>query len=202
MALPMVHLLAAQAWAQDKAELRENPDYYLGAISPDAIHIRDHDDKSHKDAIHLNNWRSPHPDEVVAYWRAHPTPFDIGYGIHVLTDAQWVPRYQALLPQIVLPDGKVNVEIYYNDTFVTDFLLYRELDGARLFDLVERGRAPEDHPLLTHYELDEWRKTTVASYRGECPKRDPVRYIDRAYVEAFLKDCRELFDKTYGEVFA
>ena len=28
MALPMVHLLAAYDWAQDKPELVSNPDYY------------------------------------------------------------------------------------------------------------------------------------------------------------------------------
>ena len=32
MALPMVHLMMAWKWAQDKPELRENPDYYLGAV--------------------------------------------------------------------------------------------------------------------------------------------------------------------------
>lgn len=198
MALLMVHLLAARRWAEGHAEYVDCPEFYLGAISPDAIHVRDHDDKSHKNEIHLNNWFCPHPDEVIAYWREHHAPFDIGYGIHVLTDAQWVPRYRARLPQILLPDGKVNVQIYYNDTFVTDFQLYRDQGGARLFDLVERGQAPQDHPLLTHYELDEWRKMMVASYRGECPKHGPARYIDRAYVESFLSDCQELFEETYG----
>ena len=61
MALPMVHLHAAWLWAQDKPELRDNPDYYLGSISPDAIHVRDGSDKSRKNAFHLNNWRSPDP---------------------------------------------------------------------------------------------------------------------------------------------
>ena len=52
MALPMVHLLAAWAWAQDKPELKNNPDFYLGTLSPDAIHIRDGNDKSRKNEIH------------------------------------------------------------------------------------------------------------------------------------------------------
>ena len=86
MALPMVHLLAAWAWAQDKPELKDNPDFYLGTLSPDAIHIRDGNDKSRKNDIHLNNWRRPDPDSVLRYWMEHSTPFDIGYGIHVLLD--------------------------------------------------------------------------------------------------------------------
>ena len=197
MALLMVHLLAAQRWARTRSEFCDCPEFYLGTISPDAIHVRDHDDKSHKNEIHLNNWMSPHPDDVLSYWRAHHTPFDIGYGIHVLTDAQWVPRFRARVPEVLLPDGKVNTDIYYNDTFVTDFGLYRDCGGRELFGMVEQGRAPADHPLLTHYELDEWRKMMVDSYRGECPKHEPVRYIGREYVERFLDDCQALFDETY-----
>ena len=64
MALQMVHLLTARLWALAHAEYRDCPEFYLGAISPDAIHIRDGNDKSHKNEIHLNNWRSPDPDRV------------------------------------------------------------------------------------------------------------------------------------------
>ena len=112
MALPMVHLLMAWEWAQDKPELRENPDYYLGAVSPDAIHVRDHDDKSHKNEIHLNNWRTPDPDAVLRYWTEHNTPFDIGYGIHVLLDGQWATEFRARFPEMLLPNGKPDPDIY------------------------------------------------------------------------------------------
>ena len=112
MALPMVHLLMAWKWAQDKPELRENPDYYLGTISPDAIHVRDHDDKSHKNEVHLNNWRRPDPDAVLRYWVEHHTPFDIGYGVHVLLDGQWATEFRARFPQMLLPNGKPNPDIY------------------------------------------------------------------------------------------
>ena len=39
MALLMVHLLVADLWAQGHPEYLDSPEYYLGAISPDAIHI-------------------------------------------------------------------------------------------------------------------------------------------------------------------
>ncbi|MBQ3575080.1 MAG: hypothetical protein IJA26_05390, partial [Clostridia bacterium] len=111
MALPMVHLHAAWLWAQDKPELRENPDYYLGSISPDAIHVRDGSDKSRKNAFHLNNWRAPDPDSVLRYWIDHHTPFDIGYGIHVLLDGQWAAGFRRDFPEMLLPDGRPNIEI-------------------------------------------------------------------------------------------
>ena len=197
MALLMVHLLVARKWAQQHPEYLQSPEFYLGAISPDAIHVRDKDDKSHKNEIHLNNWTVLHPDDVIAYWRRHSTPFDVGYGIHVLTDAQWVPRYRSTFPQMVLPDGKLDVSVYYNDTFVTDYRLYRECGGKDLFDLVERGSAPDDHPLLTKFELSEWQKWMVSTYRGECPKSDPVKFIDIEFVNRYIEESQKLLHEIW-----
>ncbi len=201
MALLMVHLLAAQLWTQAHAKYRDDPDFYLGVISPDAIHVRDHDDKSHKNEIHLNNWISPHPDEVVKYWKEHHDSFDIGYGIHVLTDAQWVPRYRARIPQLINPDGRVKVDLYYEETFATDYELYHQKDGRRLFDLVEKGHAPKNHPLLTGREFSEWQGMMVESYHNLKPRSKPAKYIDVDYVQAFIEDCQALMDETYEEVF-
>ncbi len=198
MALPMVHLLAAWDWAQDKPELRENPDYYLGAISPDAIHIRDGDDKSRKNAVHFNNWRSPDPDAVLAYWRKRFTPFDIGYGIHVLLDGQWAVDFRRTFPQMLLPSGKPDPKLYYNDTCATDFQLYAESPlTPRLMEFVRRGRAPEDHPMLTLHEFDAWREMTLNFYDRPCPMEGPARYLDMDYTRGFLKSCLPLMTTTY-----
>ena len=198
MALPMIHLLVARAWAQDKPELFDNPDYYLGAISPDAIHIRDGDDKSRKNAIHYNNWRKPDPDAVLRYWCEHDTPFDIGYGIHVLLDGQWAVGFRRAFPEMLLPNGKPDPQIYYNDTCVTDFQLYHESPLTQvLMELVRRGRAPADHPLLTQYELEAWREETLKFYQRACPMNGPVRFLDRTYAENFMNRCMRLMTTTY-----
>ena len=202
MALTMVHLLAAARWAQGRPQYRDCPEYYLGAISPDAIHIRDHDDKSHKDFIHLHNWQRPHPEEVAAYWRTRSSPFDIGYGVHVLTDGQWVPRYKARLTGMLKPDGKLDVEIYYINTWVTDFRLYREQpELPRILDMIGAAAVPGDHPLLTADELSAWRDLTVSTYHGECPKHGEARFVTPEYVLEFVEDCAALMDETYRACF-
>ena len=202
MALTMVHLLVADRWASRRSEYLDCPELYYGAVSPDAIHIRDGNDKSHKNEILLNNWGSPHPDDVIAYWHRHKTPFDVGYGVHVLTDAQWVPRYRRLLPGIMKPDGMLNTDIYYNDTFVTDFKLYRELPRLEaLLRQIESAETPNDHPLLTEYEFSQWRRVILDVYRGECPKRDPVRFIDEDYVAAFVEDSVAMSDDVFEAAF-
>ena len=202
MALTMVHLLVADAWARRHPAYLDCPEYYLGAISPDAIHVRDHDDKSHKDEIHLYNWRFLHREPVEAYWHDHRAPFDVGYGVHVLTDCQWVPRYREKLPAIMKPDGRLDVDIYYNDTFVTDFDFYSHLPRLEaLLQLIARAEAPEDHPLLTAHEFAEWRRVILDTYRKPCPKHDPVRLIDRPYVESFVDDSIALIDEIFGAVY-
>ena len=202
MALTMVHLMVADLWAAEHPVYRNCPEFYLGAVSPDAIHIRDHDDKSHKDEIHLYNWQSLHREPIEAYWHQWHAPFDIGYGLHVLTDCQWVPRYKERLKGLFLPNGKLDISTYYNDTFVTDFQLYREhLRLEEILQLVEHAHVPENHPLLTCYEINEWRKVILNAYRGECPKNDPVRFITKAYVEEFATDCLAMMDEIYGQVF-
>lgn len=198
MALPMVHLLAAWMWAQDKPELLKNPDYYLGAISPDAIHVRDGNDKSHKNEIHLNNWRYPDPDAVLRYWQSHSTPFDMGYGVHVLLDGQWAVEFRRRFPQMLLPNGKPDPDIYYTDTCITDFSLYADCEQTPFFmDMIRRGSAPADHPLLRQSEFEGWRQDTLEFYQRPCPKQGEVRYIDQTYVQSFLDHCTKLMTFTY-----
>ncbi len=198
MALPMVHLLAAWMWAQDKPELLKNPDYYLGAISPDAIHVRDGNDKSHKNEIHLNNWRYPDPDAVLRYWQSHSTPFDMGYGVHVLLDGQWAVEFRRRFPQMLLSNGKPDPEIYYTDTCITDFALYADCEQTPFFmDMIRSGSAPADHPLLRQSEFEGWRQDTLDFYQRPCPKQGEVRYIDQTYVKSFLDQCTKLMTFTY-----
>ena len=200
MALTMVHLLVADKWAQGHPEYLDSPEYYLGAISPDAMHIRFHDDKSRKDEFHLYNWQSLHREPVVTYWRERRAPFDVGFGVHVLTDCQWVPRYRATFPGLFLPTGKLNTEQYYNDTFVTDFGLLRESPRLQtVLDMLSRAHPPEDHPLLTASEFDQWRRVNLDAYRGECPRRDPVKFITGEYVHAFADDSLALIEDIWRE---
>ncbi|MBE5775429.1 MAG: hypothetical protein E7337_16120 [Clostridiales bacterium] len=203
MALTMVHLLVAERWAQAHPELHDCPEFYLGAISPDALHVRFKDDKSRKNEFHLNNWITPHPDDVAAYWQDHRTPFDIGYGVHVLTDGQWVPRYKQCFPELLLPNGLVDTATYYNDTFVTDFALYNRLPWSKTgFEMLKKAVPPTDHPLLTYEEFDIWRSDMIKTYAGECPMNKPVQYINEDYVLVFSEDSIHMIEETYRRVFA
>lgn len=203
MALTMVHLLVAHRWAQAHPQYLDCPEFYLGIVSPDALHVRFKDDKSRKNEFHLNNWVEAHPEDVIAYWREHATPFDIGYGVHVLTDGQWVPRFKSRLPGLISPTGKLNTDAYYNDTFVTDFALYHGMSISQtLFNHLKTAIAPENHPYLTSEELDIWRKGIIELYQKPCPMNQPVQFINKDYVLSFVEDSTPLIESTYGRLFA
>ena len=201
MALTMVHLAVADLWAQGHPEYRESPEFYYGAMSPDAVHVRDGSDKSHKNEVHLNNWVTAHPEDVIRYWMAHAEPFDIGYGVHVLTVGQWGHPYKTRLPGIPKPDRLLNTDIYYNDTFVTDFKLHDSRPRLReILEMVEGARTPQDHPMLEGYMFRKWRKDLLEAYRGECPRHEPVQFIDECYVNAFIEDSIPLIEETYQKL--
>ena len=203
MALPMVHLLAAYAWAQDKPELVNNPDYYLGAISPDAIHIRDGSDKSHKNATHMGNWREMLPSAIIGYWHTHRSAFDIGYGIHALTDGIWTVRFHRELTGMLLPNGKPDSEIYYNDTLIVDFRLFHDHPLTPfLMDMLRRGSAPAAHPLLSAHEIDAWRRDTLAFYDRPCDRHAPVRFVTYEYVQRFLADCNGYLNNVWERMLS
>ena len=203
MALPMVHLLAAYDWAQDKPELVNNPDYYLGAISPDAIHIRDGSDKSHKNATHMGNWREMLPSAIIGYWHTHRSAFDIGYGIHALTDGIWTVRFHRELTGMLLPNGKPDSEIYYNDTLIVDFRLFHDHPLTPfLMDMLRRGSAPAAHPLLSAHEIDAWRRDTLAFYDRPCDRHAPVRFVTYEYVQRFLADCNGYLNNVWERMLS
>ena len=204
MALSMVHLLLARAWARGHEAYLECPEFYLGAISPDAMHVRFHDDKSRKDEFHLGNWGSVHVGRVHEYWRDHFTPFDVGYGIHALTDGYWVPSVKRDFPAMVDPalDALIPA-LYYNDVRQTDFRLYAgSPERPRIFALLRAAAPPEDHPLLTARELSQWRDDQFSFYEGPCPHDAPVRHVDVAYVGRFIDRMVPEFDRIMRRYFA
>ena len=173
-----------------------------GAISPDAMHVRFHNDKSRKDEFHLGNWGSVHVERVHEYWREHFTPFDVGYGVHALTDGYWVPSVKGDFPDLVDPARDVLIPaLYYNDVRQTDFRLYAEHpDRPRIFALLRAATPPEDHPCSPPPSFPSGGTTSLRFMRA--PSHDaPVRHVDVAYVERFIKRMVPELDRINEEVF-
>lgn len=214
MALVMVHLLVAREWAMKHPEYLNCPEYYYGAIAPDAIHVRDGNDKSHKNAIHFHNWSGSRPQLMREYWLSHHTPFDVGYAIHCLTDGLWVDGYKSAFPGILLPDGRADPHKYYNDVYATERALYAETANmSQLLDWIANAQTPQDHPQLRAHEFEKWRENVLREYDVNCPAigawrtksyremglpdpddHDPV-YITPRYIRDFMRTtCEKIED--------
>jgi len=186
MPLPMVHLLTARLWAEGAPELLESPDFYLGAISPDAIHIRRGVTRADKAVTHLDIWAVRSPKAVLEYLAERPGAFDIGYALHILTDLNWVRHVRAAYPGIVGPDDRMIGEIYYHDCEQADEALYASSPGrAAIWRLLERARAPEDHPLLSAREIEGWKARVLVGF-GLKPKL-PSRMLEVEAVRGFIR---------------
>ena len=107
-----------------------------------------------------------------------------------------MPWFRRRFPQLLNAEGKINTAFYYNDNYVTDFQLYAD-GGRELLELAAQGVAPENHPLLTKSEFDQWRAMVEELYRGACPKHDPVQYFDHASAEAFIEESQPMLDDVW-----
>lgn len=212
MALVMVHLLVAREWAALHPEYIDSPEYYYGCIAPDAIHVRDGNDKSRKNSIHFENWSGSRPDFIREYWLTRRTPFDVGYAIHCLTDGIWVDGYREAFPGI-RPNGHTDPILYYNDVYSTERTLFRETpDRPALIEMIARASAPDDHPHLRKAEFDKWRENVLREYDPVSPAigqwrtksyremglpdpndGDPV-FITPQYIHQFMRETARKID--------
>ena len=184
MPYPMVHLLTARRWAAEKPDLLENPEFYLGAISPDAIHMRPGVGRPDKHASHLDVLTRG-PEAALNSLAGRSGGFDTGYCLHILTDFYWFQHVQRTYPRLVQPDGAFIPDIYYPDCDLAEEGLYREsLERAGFWDLLGRAMPPEGHPLLSGGEIDLWRKR-VLGWRGS-QSLAPAKVITLEAVRGFI----------------
>lgn len=185
MPLPMVHLLTARRWAMNRAEFWDSPDFYLGAIAPDAIHMRPGVNRDDKRVTHLDVWAGG-PGIALDYLTRRSGAFDVGYCLHILTDFHWVRHVRRTYPQLVGPDDRIIGEIYYPDCDQADEGLYSgSAERPGIWRLLTRASPPQDHPLLTSREIDGWKKRVLEGF-GAKPAR-PARVITFEAVRSFIE---------------
>lgn len=170
MPYQMIHLLIADAFAKNHPTLVNSPDFFLGTISPDAIHARLSDTTvSEKYGTHLKPTGPDGLKEVTAYWMEQGrSPFHIGYGLHVLTDRLWTRHFPSAFPAVMRAEGGTKTEIYRPDVEWIDWTIYKRSPGARrLLALLRAAVPPAKHPYLTPGEISRWRDGVLEWYEGE-----------------------------------
>ena len=199
MPLPMVHLaVAVQAHALTGRALA--PEFLLGCLAPDAIHMRAGSQLEDKVRVHLRVSELSTAETLerirrfIGQERAQDA-FIEGYAAHLLTDHWW--RMEVILPFAEkLPPGttrEARRTVYYRETDQVDFNLYHQSPWRQeVWELLATASAPEFAPYLTADEIHRWRLRSLDWFEklmqepGIVPER-----ITQDMVEEFIKASAE-----------
>ncbi len=197
MPLPMVHLaIAVGLYAQQQKPL--SPEFVLGSLAPDAIHMREGWTRADKKVTHLGL-----PDDYPDWSRMQPilaaakesTPARIGltagYIAHLLTDQYWIESVVIPTRELVPPhlSQEERRALYYQETDQVDFNFYHHAPWRRdVWNGLAKAVAMDFPPLLHAAEIDGWRQRTLRWFDDETkePGKEPVYYTD-ALVADFVE---------------
>lgn len=134
MPLPMVHLSVAVSLSEAAGHF-PGPDFLLGNLAPDSIHMRPHSERRDKEHVHLRDLGVSSRELVQIFRERHGMDgspllgFAGGYLTHLLTDHLWwemviAPFHKKFPPSF--PEAELR-SLYYRDTDQIDVDLYRRM---------------------------------------------------------------------------
>ncbi|HTX90636.1 MAG TPA: zinc dependent phospholipase C family protein [Anaerolineales bacterium] len=195
MPLPMVHLAIAVRLA-DSFPAAGEPDFLLGSLAPDAIHMRAGARPADKDACHLRGVEGlPDLDRIRSLLaegdrRSGPlADFTAGYAAHLIADRLWmVLVYSEFKRKLERLDPEAMRKLYYLETDQVDFDIYRRADWRpRVWEGLARVSAPEFSPLLGAGEIAAWRDHTLHWFDETMQEPGIVpQYLTDALTEDFV----------------
>ena len=213
MALPLVHLYVAKKILDSGFTVAAVSQFYLGAISPDAIHMREKTGRDDKNKVHLipegKKWITINDTEYCNFLsdfiisNKHRTDinFLLGYGVHILTDMYWVKDvYQNYLENYKKDPSPEQEErsAYYNDTDILDQMLFNETDRRKdVWSYLETSECTGFLDLLSAEEIRLWKERILHWFdTRDFFNKIPLRYITKADVDNFISGCSEKIGKT------
>ena len=203
----MVHISVAKNLIDLGFDLTNAAQFYLGAISPDAIHMRQDTDNFSKYNTHWSIdkiWHEMDEDEyfsfVVDFINKNKAEADNnflwGYGVHILTDMYWnkstYTKFEENYKNDTAPIQDKRMA-YYNDTDILDQILFNECVWKEdVWTLLQNTNDADFLDLLSAEEINLWRERTLHWYdSGESQHKNPVKYITKADIENFIRKCSE-----------
>lgn len=213
MPLPMVHL--STAVKINTLQGLKSPEFYLGSISPDAVHMRtgfvcDDKTRSHCNARMLASINEL--DSLCVMIKnsvCKEREFLLGYLIHILTDLFWEDtilktygdRYEA--DPTPIQDKRM---AYYNDTDQLDFAFYeKENWRSEIWEMLAQTKDFAVENAVNKDEVAAWKYRTLNWYNsGKSQHTNPIKYITYEDLDNFTsyaaEKCEEyLLSKGLGE---
>lgn len=208
MPLPMIHLCVA---VKLNIPIIKSGEFYLGNISPDAVHTRIGYVSEDKTISHCNARKIENIGELDALCDlirgsdGGKREFLIGYLIHILTDIYWSDSVLLTFKDRYYDDPSPIQDrrmAYYNDTDQLDFEFYNNLDWrVSVWDMLTQAQGFSVEGAVSREEVTMLRDRTVKWYSGgQSQHTNPVKYITYDELERFTDSaaqrCEEhLIDK-------
>ena len=169
MPLAMVHLRVAQKLL-NTMEIKKPEMFYLGTISPDAIHERGNITRDDKRVTHLYHikreiWRDNVIDFIKTNIDSRNNNFYIGYGVHILTDIYWLDTLFMNFVQKAFEDSLTKIkqdDAYYHDLSVLDMKILEEYSMMdNILSIINKAYAPDNCELIGAREIDKWKNQII-----------------------------------------
>ncbi|MHC1694900.1 MAG: hypothetical protein AB9835_06460 [Eubacteriales bacterium] len=197
MPLPMVHFQAAYK-IEEQFNVKNRAEYYLGSISPDAVHMRSDFKREIKGTSHL--WdadKAKHRENVRKFLHENSGGLNAdyfkGYCVHILTDICWEGSVYALYKSRFSEDKNPLQDerwAYFNDTDQLDFLLHMEwIHTPEIWDLLKGINISLADTFVSDKEVNAWNERTLHWYdSGESQHKNPIKYITIRDIENFIME--------------
>lgn len=210
MPLPMVHFAVARELVPQEFIREQKAEYFLGAIAPDGIHMREKAQPDAKPVSHLRilpDGRQIGPTDFT--WKNHILAFlpdkadpgyalRLGYVVHLLTDFYWTDLfYHAFYTARYAADASPTKDermAYYNDTDLLDDELYNQPWRAQIWELLTEAKGLDLSPLCSRDEMLLWRDRTLTWF----DKLDLSGYDKQKYV--FMEDLESFFKTAVAHI--
>ena len=203
----MVHLSVAKKIIDAGFNINKLSQFYLGAIAPDAIHMRKNNDRFDKNDTHLiprgKKLADVDNDEHFNFMmdfisnNKNRADFDLlwGYGIHILTDMYWKCVYLNFVENYKKDTAPIQDErlAYYNDTDILDQMLFNECSWKNdVWQHLQSAAYSDFLNLLSAQEIKLWNERTLHWFdSGESQHKNPIKYIAKSDIEDFIASCAE-----------
>ncbi|MDQ6420474.1 zinc dependent phospholipase C family protein [Paenibacillus sp. LHD-117] len=201
MPLPLVHMCITERIFKQKG-MEVNPQFLLGSISPDAIHMRENSTREDKNKTHFDIKEDYTVNDFFQY-KMRPfideclednqwTMFAKGYVSHVLTDLIWTHTIYADFKQETASQQIEDIRtLYYAETDQIDFNLFRkEPWRPQAWEGLQNCPPVFVPNLLTKEEVEKWKQRILDWHTH--PEKEPCiepKFITEKNVRIFIQDA-------------
>lgn len=176
--------------------------FYLGSLSPDAIHMRKDTGRAEKNITHFHSsdhtkWQNDALNLLIENKQSKQVSFYFGYVSHILADICWLHEIYYKTTEIIKSDQApiLNAsDAYYNDLVQIDYEVNLQSPWKYdVFKQIKEAVAPNDFDLLSETEIESWKLNTIDHYKEDrLNSLTPIRYMNPNDIEKYIQTATKL----------